>query len=261
MEVSKSVQNYLEASRLREPRKKSRKFYLSDMGKCMRMRWLKRKGIGAEFAPHVSWLFKIGDLYHDFVYKALESQGILLASEDYIQTDHFIGKYDGIVKDEEGKAVLDIKSAGGYKMREIEKGKDDEQYISQILSYQMLLMDEGQKDLKKSIILYVNKEPGDKLPNSFVERHYRLTNWRKELLKNEMKTLTDYWEKDKIPPCGCPGWMKNYNSFQPLCQMDEAKVRKILKDLEKGKEFITTKEALYLVEGKKRKEVAKVNGT
>jgi len=259
MEISQAVQSYLDASRIREPRKKSRKFYISDMGKCMRMRWLKRKGIKGEFAPHVIWLFKIGDLYHDFVYKALESQGRLLASEDYVQTDHFIGRYDGIVKDEEGKAVLDIKSAGGYKIGKVMKGEDDEQYISQVLTYQMLLEDEGQKDLKKSIILYVNKEPGDKLPNSFIEKHYRLTNWRREMLVSEMKTLTNYWEKDKVPPCGCPGWMKNYNSFQPLCQMDESGIREVLKGLEKGKEFITTKKALYLVDGKKREEVKNVN--
>ena len=80
MKIKTAVQAYLDADRIREPKKKKEsKFYISDMNKCMRMRWLKRKGIKAEFEPHVTWLFKIGDLYHEFVYRALESKGILLS--------------------------------------------------------------------------------------------------------------------------------------------------------------------------------------
>lgn len=258
MEIAKAVQSYISGNRVRESRSKKRRFYLSDMSKCFRVRWLKRKGIGSEFAPHVNWLFQIGDLYHDFVYKALEAQGRLLASEDYVETDHFIGRYDGIVKDEEGKAVLDIKSAPAYKIQRVIKGEDDEESIAQVLSYQMLLMEGEHKDLKKAIILYVNKEPGDRVPFDFVEKHYRLTSWRKRKLKEEMDIMVKYWKGNKIPPCTCPAWMKPYNSYLPLCQMEETGIKKILKDLKKGKKFITTKTALYLLEGKKRREVTKI---
>jgi CRISPR/Cas system-associated exonuclease Cas4 (RecB family) len=262
MEIAKAVQSYLQIDRDRndyssEKKSQKRRFYLSDMTKCLRVRWLKRKGITSEFDPYVHWLFKIGDLYHDFVYKALEAQGRLLASEDYIETEHFIGRYDGIVKDEEGEAVLDVKSAPGYKIQRIMKGEDDEGAIAQVLAYQMLLMEQGRKKLKKAIILYVNKEPGDKTPLTFIERHYRLTSWRRRNLKSEMKELVEYWLANKIPPCTCPLWMKPYNAFQPLCEMKETKIKKILKDLEKGKKFITTKKVLYSLEGKKRKGVAK----
>lgn len=262
MKISDLVQNYLSVSRIREPKKsKERKFYISDMGKCQKMRWLKRKGIKTEFAPYVNWMFKIGDLYHDYAYTALESQGVLLESEDYVESPHFRGRYDGIVKDDEGKAVLDAKSVAGYRFNKILKGEDDEQAIAQVLTYQMLLEDGGMKDLVKSIILYLNKEPGDRFPFSFMEKHYRLTKWREDKLRAEMKMMADYWEKDEIPNCTCPGWMKAYNSFQPLCEMDKKKVRKVLKDMEDGKEFLTTKKALYLLTGKKRKEVAKVKKT
>jgi hypothetical protein len=254
MKISESVKDYLLAGRAREASSKDLKFYLSDMGKCLRVRWIKRKGMTAEFEPYVNWIFQIGDLYHDFVYKALESKGILLKSEDYVSNDHFVGRYDGIVKDDEGKAILEIKSVSGYKMSKLTKGKDDEDNISQALSYQMLLDD---KEIKKSIVLYANKEPGARNPIDFFEKHYRLTKWREEKIRSEMKTLVGYWEKDEVPPCTCPAWMKNYNTYLPICQMNEKAVEKLAKGLGEDKKYVTSKKALYEVAGKERKEVAK----
>jgi len=262
MKISDLVQNYLNASKAGKSKiSKERKFYVSDMGKCHKMRWLKRKGIKTEFTPYVNWLFQIGDLYHDYAYKALESQGILLESEDYVESPHFRGRYDGKVKVDGGKAPLEVKSVAGYKFNKILKGEDDEQSIAQVLTYLMLLIDGGEKDLVEAIILYMNKEPGDRYPFSFMEKHYRLTKWREDKLRAEMKMMANYWEKDEIPNCTCPGWMKPYNAFQPLCEMDKKKIRKVLKDMEKGKEFLTTKKVLYLLTGKKREEVAKVKKT
>lgn len=260
MEIAKAIQSYLEAKDIQEQEShKSRKFYLSDTGKCLRVRWLKRKGIETEFAPHVQWIFQIGDLYHDYVYKALESQGILLEAENYVENKHFIGRFDGIVKDKEGKAILEIKSAASYKIAQLLKGQEDSDSIAQTLSYQLLLQEQGQKDIVKSIVLYINKAPSDQVPIAFLEKHYRLTNWRKKQLKDDMKLLVECWEAEKIPPCSCPAWNKPYNSFQPLCEAKEVVIKKFLKEIDKGIKFITTKKVLYRVKDKEREEVITLN--
>lgn len=259
-EIATAVQDYLQGSYHRDYDKhKERRYYVSDMGKCHRMRWLKRKGVETEFEPHVLWILKIGDLYHDFGYKALEAQGRLLESEDYVGSDHFVGRYDGIVKDKEGKAVLDMKSISKYGFQKILNGNVDERHIAQILTYQMFLQDEGKKKgIKKSILLYMNKEPSDNIPLAFMEKHFYLHKKRERQLREEIQLLTDYWEEDKIPKCTCELWEKKYNAFQPFCEMNDRKVKTFLKHLEEDKRLITSKTTLFLVEKSKKKEVLKI---
>lgn len=260
LKITTAIETYLVSSRTREISTKEKKFYLSDMGKCMRVRWLKRKGVETESEPFVNWIFQLGDLIHDFGYKALEAQGLLLESEDYISDDHFIGRFDGLVKNNEDnkKSVFDFKSAGQYKMKKIIDGEDDEENIAQLLTYTMFLK-EKRKDISDSAyMIYINKEPSDKMPVMFFEREYHLTTWRAKQLKEEMDKLTSYWLKDEIPPCGCPGWMKDYNSFQPFCQATEKQIRETLKLVKEGRKLVSTKKIAYLVKGESRKEVLKI---
>lgn len=257
MKISNAIESYLNASNIREASTKEKKFYISDMGKCMRIRYLKRKGIETEFSPYVNWIFKMGDLIHDFGYKALESQGLLLEAEDYVENDHFIGRFDGIVKSEAGKSVMDFKSAGQYKMKKVVEGEDDEENIAQLLTYTMFLREKRKDISDTAYCIYINKEPNDKLPIVFFEKEYHLTKWREDQIREEMKTLVNYWEKDKIPPCSCPSWMKNYNSFQPFCGATDAKVKEVLEYLKAGNKLLSTKEAVYLLNGEKREEVLK----
>ena len=259
MEIQKSVESYLRASRTRKTSKKKPKFYISEMGKCLRMRWLKRKGIGSDVAPHVYWIFQIGDMYHDYVYKALEAQGLLIESEDYVENDHFIGRYDGLVKDEEGKAVLEIKSTGAWAMKRLIEGGGEESDIMQGLTYLMML-NKKIKGIKKVIYFYVNKEVNTapmRVTDVFIEKHYRLTSQRQKSIEEEMNTLIEYWLNDVIPQCTCPAWMKNYNSFQPLCDMNHKQIKKVLGRLKSGKKIISTNKELYVL-NEDKKEVLKV---
>jgi hypothetical protein len=261
MKIAQALESYLVASNVREPSTKERKFYLSDMGKCMRVRWLKRKGVETELEPYVNWIFKMGDLVHSFGYKALESQGLLLEAEDYVSTEHFIGRYDGIIKnlEDKKKSVFDFKSVNPYKMKKYIAGEDDEENIEQVLSYTMLLKEKRKDISETAYMLYINKEPSDAVtPVVFFQKEYHLTTWRIKQLKEEMDTLINLWDKDKIPPCSCPGWMKNYNSFQPLCQATEADIKKVLNVLDKGKKIVSTKKAVYLINNDIKKEVLKI---
>jgi len=257
MQIATALEKYLVSSNTHEPSSKERRFYLSDMGKCPRVRWLKRHGVDTEFEPFVNWIFKMGDLIHDFGYKALESQGLLISAEETVETEHFVGRYDGMIKGADGKKKLfDFKSAGSYKMKKILAGEDDEENISQILSYVMFEKEKGDKDLSDTgSIIYINKEPNDQVPIVFFEKEYHLTDWRAKQIKEEMDKMIKYWEDDEIPRCSCPSWMKPYNSYQPLCQANDKDIRKYLSMVEEGKKLVSTKKILYLVDGEKRKEL------
>lgn len=258
MDIAEALQSYLISSNLHESSGKEKKFYLSDMGKCMRMRFFKRKGVETEFEPYVNWILQMGNLYHDFGYKALESQGLLLEAEDYVKSEHFIGRYDGVIKYNDTKAPFDFKSIGAYKLKKIMAGEEDEDNIAQVLSYTMFLR-EIRKDIgDTSFVVYINKEPSDKLPVAFFQREYHLTSWREKQLKEEMDKLVNFWQDDKIPPCTCPSWMKDYNSFQPICGATTIEVTKYLKLLEDGKKLLSNKKSLYVIEEEKRKELKNI---
>jgi hypothetical protein len=257
-----ALEEYLRLGDLREPSNKEKKFYVSDMGKCLRVRFLKRKGIGTEMDPYVNWILRMGSLLHDFGYKALEAQGVLIEAEDSIETEHFSGRSDGKVRNQldQKKSIFDFKSVGKWKMQKIMKGEEDEDGIAQLLDYIMLCQEAGQDISDTGLMVYLNKEPSDDVPIPFFQREYHLTNWRRKQLHEEMDKIIDFWKKDRLPPCTCPGWMKSYNSYQPFCQADGDIVKKILKDLDNGKKLISTKKVVYSwdEETKTKKEVLKI---
>jgi len=258
MNIATSLQEYLEASFDRGGAKSSKKFYVSDMGKCMRMRYVKRKGVASAFKPHVYWILQLGNILHDYGYKALEAKGLLLEAEDYVQNEHFIGRFDGIIKNGKKKSVFDFKSVGGWKMNKYVAGNDDETNIAQTLTYVMMLK-EIRKDLNDTgIVVYLNKEPSDKAPFAFFQKEYHLTSRREDQLHEEMDKLVNYWEKDKLPPCTCPSWMKNYNSYLPFCSSSDNDVKGYLKHLEDGNQLISTNKVLTLVDGDTKKVLKKL---
>jgi len=259
MKITEALEAYLLSSRVREEKPgKDRKFYLSDMGKCLRVRWMKRKGVDSDFELYVHWLLEIGNLSHTWGYKALEAQGLLLQAEDYVRDEHFVGKYDGLIKLDDKRAPFDFKTTGAYKMEKAIKGEDDEENIAQVLSYVVFLQLTHKDIADTGFLVYINKEPSKKSPIPFFQREYHLTNWRKKQLEEDREKLLDYWLKNKVPPCTCPGWMKDYNSYQPLCSASDIQIKKMLDYLKAEKKLVSTKDSLYLLDGANKKEVLKV---
>jgi hypothetical protein len=260
MKISDSIQAYLTAKNLREQSFKERKFYVSDMGKCQRTRFLKRKGFSTELTPFVYWIFEMGNMIHDFGYKALEAQGLLLSTEESVGTDHFSGRYDGTVNNSEGKpAIFDFKSSGGYAFKKAMAGADNEENISQILTYVLIKRKIDKKLSDSGILVYINKEPKDDIPKIAHDMEYHLTSMREKSLQKEMDTMVEFWLTDKIPPCTCPSWMKAYNSFLPFCSMEEKDIKKYLLMLKgEGKRIISTKNSIIAIgidkDGKDKRE-------
>jgi hypothetical protein len=269
MDIAKALEQHLVSSFENKEEKVGKKFYLSDTGKCLRMRFLKRKGIGIEFAPYVYWTLQMGNILHDYGYKVLEASGLLLEAEEYVNTEHFSGRFDGMVKadpeshnihqPEISKSIFDFKSTGKWKLKKVIAGEEDEEYIKQLLSYVMLLQDSGRKEVSSTAyIVYLNKEPGDELPMAFFQKEVHLTSWRRKQLKEEMDNIVKYWLKDKVPPCTCPMWMKPYNAYLPLCQSKEAQVKEVLKYMKAGNKIVTTNQELYMINDKGKREVLKI---
>ncbi len=258
MKIADAINAYLVASNLREESTKPKKFYISDMGKCQRTRWLKRKGVSTELTPYVYWIFAMGNMIHDFGYKALEAQSLLLSTEETIEEEHWVGRYDGTVTPKELPRLFDFKSTGQYAIKKAMAGADNEENISQILTYVMQKLKMKAKISESGVLVYMNKEPNDLIPVVAYEREYHLTSTRAKLLQDEMDKMVDYWVSDKIPPCTCPGWMRNYNSFLPFCLMEEKNIKKYLPLLGHGTKVISTKQSVLtqiIGDEKSRKEV------
>ncbi len=257
---SQAIEDYIIGGE-HEHVKKDRKFYISDMGKCMRTRWLKRKGVESTFAHHVYWILQIGNLYHDFAYKALEGAGLLVLSEDYVENDDFVGRFDGVglKADRVGWQALDIKSAGSYPMKKAMDKIEDEGNVSQVLTYVYFLRnglmrnkpdDETMKKLAgldMGSLVYVNKEPSDKLPVITHQNDIPYTKMREEKIKAEIEELVGYWHDDKVPPCTCPSWMKAYNSYLPFCSAPASKVKEWVKRLDEQR-LVSTKTELVAID-------------
>ena len=261
IDIANVLEEYLVASKDKYPRKKLPKFYVSDMGKCLRMRWVKRKGVISELSPDVTWLLEMGNLGHEFGYKVLEAKGLLVACEESVRNEHFSGRFDGLVKGEEDKlAPFDFKMVKSYKIKMIKSGELDELSLKQLFTYSIMLRDGGRKDIgNEAAVIYMNKEPGkDSDVPAFYQATYLLNERREEEIRGEMDKLTDYWVKDKVPPCTCVGWMKDYNNYAPFCGMNDLEVEEVLKKNNEKKKLITTKEVLYLVDGEERKELVRV---
>lgn len=262
MKIANAIESYLIASNIREKSEHSpvysKKFYISDMGKCMRIRYVKRKGIETEFSTFVYWIFAMGDMIHEFGYKALEAQGLLLATEESMHTDHFTGRFDGLLKGDDKPVLFDFKSTGAYAMKKAMAGADNDENIMQILTYVYLWKKDHPEISDSGIIVYINKEIGDKMPTVAFDREYHLTSMREKQIETEINTLTDYWVNEKIPPCTCPAWMRDYNSYLPFCQMTEKNIVKYLAMLGIGKQIISTKTGVFSLIGGERKELVKI---
>lgn len=251
--LSQAIADYLAFSRnTGHSSPKLRKFYVSDMGSCLRVRWLKRKGIEQEFEPFVNWTLQIGNMYHDYAYKALEAKGLLVASEETLENEHFKGRFDGkvLMEDRVRQAIADIKSIGGWKLGKlVETDIPDSNYIAQLFTYLIMLHDEGLcLDIDTGILLFINKEPSAKVPLISKQVERTLTKHIEDGLRQEMATLVEHWENNTVPPCTCEAWKKkDYNNYYPLCSADVSTVYKVVEQLNEGKRLLSIKSGVYVI--------------
>lgn len=255
--IGQAIEDYLIASRIREEDpNKVRKFYVSDMGKCHRMRFLKRKGVSSEFDKHVYWTFAMGDMIHEFGYKALEAQGLLVDTEEVLDCgEHFVGRYDAkTLAEGTDPEITDFKSANPWKLKKLESGGDDgEGDAMQIMTYVKFhkIRHPDKPISNRGRVVYINKEPSEKTTLTLiVEKTFTLSLWEKKI-DEDMNKMIKYWMTGTIPPCTCPAWMKPYNNFLPLCEAKEESVQKIVDKIDQKKKILVDKSGVYEISVKK----------
>jgi len=239
--IVNSFKNYLESSRIADEAnhtKKDMKFYVSDLGKCLRTRWLKRKGIKGVYDWRTYYTFEHGNYIHKLGYKALEAAGMLVATEQTFGNEHFSGRYDGKLEFQGKHYMFDIKSTSPFPMKKLETGTDNIENIMQVLA---AILFEREKDPKvnledMAVMIYVNKLPTKQYTLEIVlPKGYHLNTYLAEI-QEDMTKIVDYWLQDKIPPCTCASWStQEYNSYYKFCNMTEKEIRKYLTMLDKGK--------------------------
>lgn len=270
MNIIDCLGSYLIASNVREESTKDKKFYVSDMGKCHRVRFLKRKGITSEFPLHVYHKMKQGNDLHAIGYEALNAQGFLLGSEEEVENEHFKGRLDGRVsvnpKNPEElmkggeMAIFDWKLTNPWNIKKYDMGgSDNEENILQVLTYVKMKKVTMPDLLDLALLGYINHDPGARTSLVFgLSRVYRLIPLYEKKIEQDMEAMINYWVDNKIPPCTCPAWMRDYNSFLPLCMASETKLKKILVFISKGNKFITTNNTLFIVDKKGERKVIKI---
>lgn len=244
--VTGIVKNYLEASRTSDDlahEKKDPKFYVSDLGKCLRMRWLKRKGIKGIYDWETYYTFEHGNFIHTLGYKAFEAAGALEATEQSIGNEHFSGRYDGKLRFNGKIYMFDFKSTNPYVLKRLTGGgADNIENIMQVLAAIAFEKITNPKiDLEDvGVVIYWNKLPSDKIePKIIHSKEYHFSTYRKEI-EEDMKKIIDYWLSDTIPPCTCPSWaIQKYNSYFLFCKMPEKEIKTHLKYLKAGNTITT----------------------
>jgi len=216
---------------------KEKKFYVSDMGKCKRMRYLKRKGITGEYGTDMYYTFAYGDFIHKLGYKALEAKNLLVSTEQYVELEHFIGRYDGKIQNEKKVTMFDFKSTNPYIMKKIVAGGSDNiENIMQLLTY--VLLDKDKNLTPSGVVIYINKLPSDKIEPTIIKpREYHLETYKDEI-KEDMDIMIDAWLTNKIPKCSCPSWsIQKYNSYYLFCHMEDKEIKKYLDYIKAGKKI------------------------
>lgn len=238
--IINAFKSYLESSRISDDllhNKKDLKYYASDMGKCYRMRWLKRKGIKGLYTWKTYYTFEHGNYIHKLGYKALEAAGMLAATEQTFGDDHFSGRYDGKIEFKGKNYMFDFKSTAPYPMKKLETGTDNIENIMQVLC---AIMFERKKDPKikledMAVMVYINKLPTKQYSLEIIlPKDYHLSTYQAEI-QEDMDKMIDYWLTDKVPPCTCPSWSnQEYNSYWLFCKMSEKDVKKHLDYVKNG---------------------------
>jgi hypothetical protein len=177
----------------------SEKFHISDSGGCYRARYMKRLGIQPTFPIPPGALCKMmaGDAAHDQLQRILKSYDKLLAAETTVGTDDVIGHFDGIVRHDEAKFLLDFKTIEKWGMTHIRKDGPKREHMLQLFTYWYFLR-KDYKDLDQASLVYVMREDYQIKQFDWL--------WSDDVaaeMSREWSPLLAYWDRKELPPCTC----------------------------------------------------------
>lgn len=210
------------------------RFRMSDMGRCLRMRYYKRANEAQDpLNARVLRVFKIGHKVHEMFQDAFEDSGMLLSKEVEITdtgfSDPIVGHYDALLdpfandvvqiilpRDRRGENLIlvDMKTVNSNKFHYYDKTRQiDPHYILQIHEYCRTLRKNGYPGLTDCRILYISKDDA-----STREVLIPFTEEKGEIVRKELEALTTYWNNQELPPA-IPkmDWECKYCPFMSIC--------------------------------------------
>ncbi len=175
------------------------KFHVSDAGTCYRKRYYKRLGVEPTSDIAVASLRKMiaGDAGHEMLQGLLKRYGKLFAAEGEVGGEHIKGHFDGIIKDGDAKAVLEIKTIEKWAMGYIKKDGPKPEHLLQMFTYWTYLRQDYTK-LDQAVLSYVKREDFETKDFNYL--------WDKDITDKvaaEWTPLVRYWENQELPPCTC----------------------------------------------------------
>lgn len=175
------------------------KFHVSDAGTCYKKRILKRLGIKPTRDIPMPNLRKMtaGDAGHAKLQDLLRHSHALLMDEGEIELEHMKGHYDGIIKDGDKKALLEIKTIEKWGMSHIIKDGAKPEHELQMFTYWLELRKDF-KNLDQAVLSYVKRE-------DFGTRDFHYL-WKDDYavrVADEWYPLFKCWTEKLMPPCTC----------------------------------------------------------
>ena len=199
-------------------RKRSGKFGPSSFGKCYRAQYWNRKDEPASnpIDARVLRVFKAGNLFHDFVQQTIISKFPDTQTEVVVDVDEDIFGYADLVNSVE---VADIKSqhsrAFHYMAKCKDIGKDKYPNWLQVMYYAIALKKAAAR------LIFISKDD-----LMIQEYQFKVDNYWKGEVANELKTLRMWWEKQELPPAeprAYGGKECQYCNFRDKCKQQECK--------------------------------------
>lgn len=198
----------------------------SSLGGCLRSHFYKIKGVEETTPPNYGALvnFQIGFIVEGFLAKAYEEQGKLVkwlqdGVEEPWRIDelNLVGLPDIIALNSDGEEVIvDSKTQRSEWFQYTRKYKtfddfvkDNEAYIYQQVCYILLARKNGYPKMRKAVLSFFSKDDG------YVgnELEITITTDLANLVKDRIRVLNGYLERNELPPCECEGWKINYCNY------------------------------------------------
>jgi len=188
MKLLEKLNEYFE--KLHKESKGSGKFKISHAGLCPLFRILQRKGVEITDKPTVFQIRRteLGKIIHEYYQKIFKDMGILIASEEWLEDEHRIGRFDALLEIDGKKVLIDIKTTSTL---DLSKLLQKHNYFMQVATYKEMLESQGEK-IDEMGILFVDTKTMQELYVP-VSQEYEIK------AKEDWQNLINIWNEGQLP--------------------------------------------------------------
>lgn len=208
----------------------TRKFRVSDAGRCHLYQYWKRQGKEQPAKDSASLkLMEMGNLTHAWLEYALQRSGVLYSAEIPVEDDYRKGHADALVTCNGHVSLYDFKTIGNkqayYMLNNGAKAKREHQY--QALSYLAMMnvsVSPLYPNIKDARILYITREEvsaknGDKLPPLTVIADVAADLDLLPAVNADWQSLIEAWDKQQDPKPTPEKWECRYCPYHIFCEI------------------------------------------